>query len=83
MPKKKPNKRRVALRPIEPRALRQSLGYTRNGIADALGVAASTIAGWENGHRTPSAVQLARLAEVYDLNAEQSGRLLLFFCEAA
>ena len=71
------------LGPIDPRALREGLGYSRVRIADALSVAPSTVAGWDNGHRTPSAIQLARLAEVYNLNAEQSGRLLLFFCEAA
>ena len=72
-----------ATTPIEPRALRESLGYSRNYIADALGVAASTVAGWENGHRIPSAVQVARLAELYSLSPEQAGRLLAHFAEAA
>lgn len=66
-------------RPIEPRAIRESLGYSRNHIADALKVAASTVAGWENGHRIPSAVQVAKLAEIYSLSPEQAGRLLAFF----
>jgi transcriptional regulator with XRE-family HTH domain len=69
--------------PIEPRALREGLGYSRADVAYTLSVAASTVAGWENGHRMPSAAQLARLAEVYNLNAEQSGRLLLFFAGEA
>ena len=70
-------------KPIEPRAIRESLGYSRNYIADALSVAASTVAGWENGHRTPSAVQVARLAELYSLSPEQAGLLLAFFAETA
>lgn len=66
-------------KPIEPRSIRESLGYTRNQIANALSVAASTVAGWENGHRMPSAIQVARLAEIYSLSPEQAGRLLAFF----
>ena len=70
-------------KPIEPRAIRESLGYSRNYISNALSVASSTVAGWENGHRVPSAVQVARLAEIYSLSPEQAGRLLAFFAEAA
>ena len=66
-------------KPIEPRSIRESLGYTRNQIANALSVAASTVAGWENGHRMPSALQVARLAAIYSLSPEQAGRLLAFF----
>ena len=69
-------------KPIEPRALRESLGYSRNHIANALSVASSTVAGWENGHRTPSASQVARLAEIYSLSPEQAGRLLRFWMVA-
>ena len=68
---------------IEPRAVRESLGYSRSHVAAALRVASSTVAGWENGHRIPSAVQVAKLAEIYSLSPEQAGRLLAFFAEAA
>ena len=72
-----------ATKAIEPKSLRESLGYSRKQIADSLGIASSTVAGWENGHRIPSAVQLSRLAEIYSLSPEQAGRLLAFFSEAA
>jgi transcriptional regulator with XRE-family HTH domain len=44
-------------------ARRQELRLTRAALAEALGVAASTVVAWELGYRVPGANQIARLAE--------------------
>jgi transcriptional regulator with XRE-family HTH domain len=44
-------------------ARRQELRLTRAALADAVGVAQSTVVAWELGYRVPGSRQIARLAE--------------------
>jgi transcriptional regulator with XRE-family HTH domain len=44
-------------------ARRQELRLTRTALADALGVAQSTVVSWELGYRVPGSKQIGRLAE--------------------
>ena len=47
------------------RQARDLAGYSQHEIADVLGAAREVVSYWENDRRTPSAVQLTRLAEAY------------------
>lgn len=46
----------------EIKRVRRELGWTQAELADALGVAANTVARWERGELAPRAPDLVRLA---------------------
>lgn len=53
------------------RVLRESQGYTsQQALADALGVAQSTIANWECGRREPNHETLLRLADFFSVTVD-------------
>lgn len=53
------------------RQLREKSGYpTQQSLADALGVAQSTVANWEAGRREPNYETTARLADFFHVSVD-------------
>ena len=49
---------------------RQALHLTRKTVADSIGISASTLADYENGHAIPSVKVLVLLAELYHCSTD-------------
>lgn len=49
------------------KAARAIKGITQESAADLLGVAACTLSNWENGTTEPTASQLFKMSEVYEI----------------
>lgn len=62
-----------------PKAMRQAAGLSRHIAAKRLGIPASTLAGYENGWRTPKVATLAKMVLAYDLSPSDAGRMLASF----
>ena len=62
-----------------PRAMRESAGISRHIAAKRLGIPTSTLAGYENGWRTPKVAVLAKMALAYNLTPDDAGRMLVSF----
>lgn len=64
---------------IDPKALREKAGWTTSEAARRLGVHHSYIGRWESRARAPSPSTLLRMAEVYELAADQLPELARFW----
>lgn len=51
--------------------LRQEKRVSQNEVAEALGVAVSTYANWEQGRTEPSIYDIYRLIEIYGIEANE------------
>ena len=50
--------------------LRKRAGLSQEAAAERIGVSRQTVAKWENGDSVPDALNLDRLAELYDVSAD-------------
>lgn len=50
--------------------LRKESGLTQSQFADEIGTSRSSVASWENGTRKPDMIQLATIAEYYNVTAD-------------
>lgn len=63
-------------KPMEPwpdrlRRMRKAAGYTQAGAAEALGIAAASIAQWEIGRTKPSRDRLMDVSRIYKVSVEE------------
>ena len=49
---------------------RQALHLSRKSVAESIGISASTLADYENGHATPSIKALVKLSTLYDCSTD-------------
>ena len=56
--------------PSRLRDKREQLHLSRKTVAESIGIAASTLAGFENGHRTPSTEVLLSLSGLYHCSVD-------------
>jgi transcriptional regulator with XRE-family HTH domain len=68
-PERPRRRRRLALR-------REVVGYSQEGLAEAIGVDRSTIARWEYGQTNPLPVYRPRLAEALNVSLEDLAVLI-------
>ena len=61
------------------KAMREAAGLSRHIAAKRLGISTSTLAGYENGWRTPRVAILAKMVHAYDLSPSDAGRMLESF----
>lgn len=54
-------------------AWRTCSGLLQTQAAERLGVSQPTLSAWENGRTPPSTLQIARLAELYGIGADEVG----------
>lgn len=47
--------------------IRESKGYTQESLAEKVGIAKTTYASYEQGHRQPSILNAKRLAEILEV----------------
>jgi transcriptional regulator with XRE-family HTH domain len=74
-PKRNPDRTRYPPR-TELASRRVSLGYTQQGLGEALGVAPETVAAWERGVRTPNPDKRPRLANTLQVSLAEVDRLI-------
>lgn len=56
--------------PYKLKKARKDTGFTQREVAKETGIPQPTIARFETGYRTPSAEQLATLADFYEVSAD-------------
>ena len=52
------------------KSCREKSGLSQRTVADKLCVSAGLVSDYENGHRTPSAEKLVRLADIYNCSID-------------
>ncbi len=53
------------------KSLRKDKGFSRQYVAEKLGVALSTYANWEQGRREPSISDIYKILEVFEIDANE------------
>ncbi len=53
------------------KTIRLALGYSQAGMAERLGVARSTYAGYEEGRRTPDMKTFLKIVEEFSVSADE------------
>lgn len=60
------------------RAARVIAGFTQKDAAERIGIAQSTLSGWENGFSSPPLSQAVKMSAIYNVPLEQLAGLKPF-----
>lgn len=64
---------------INPKKLRRDLGLTCGDVGRRIGVAGSTVSGWENRRRTPNVIDIWKLSGALGIVQQNMGKLCAYW----